>query len=461
VGNADAAQRFLDDRPGTRSIFDNGLFLFSREGRIISEAPYLPGRRGRDVSFRGFYKTTVETGKPVISAPYISTHTPGAPAVMFTAPVRDKDGRLIAILGGSVNLLGDNFLGELSRTRIARNGYLYLFAADRTMIMHPDRTRIMNVAAQPGVNKLLDRALTGFEGADENVNSKGVRALTAVKHLQATDWIIAAIYPLSEAYDPIYRAQKLFIAALAMSVSITLLVVRMMMGRFTNDLVRFARHVKQISSKSGADRLFRSDARDEIGLLARTFNAMIQAQDSRSEELLHVSTHDALSGLYNRAYFDEEMKRLSAGRVAPVSVVMADIDYLKVCNDTHGHAVGDALVKATARILLESFRAEDAVARIGGDEFAVLLPGVDAANAAIAVKRVKAIADRYKVIADGVTLSLSLGCATAERPADLEEAFRLADQQMYHDKISRKVEANPNSLVPNQDLMDNDIPILN
>ena len=119
VGNPAAAQYFLDHHPDSRSIFDNGLYLFSKEGRIIAESPFLENRRGRDISFREFYKKTIATGKPVISAPFISTHTPGAPAVMFTAPVLDKNGKVIALLGGGLNLLQDNFLGEISRTRIA------------------------------------------------------------------------------------------------------------------------------------------------------------------------------------------------------------------------------------------------------------------------------------------------------------------------------------------------------
>ncbi len=440
VNDTEAAQRYLDDRPGTMSIFDNGLFLFSKEGRIIVETPYLDKRRGRDISFREFYKKTIATGKPVISPPYISTHTPGAPAVMFTAPVLDENGTLIAILGGSVNLMRDNILGDLSRTRIAKSGYIYLVGSDRSIIMHPDRTRIMNSQVPPGINKLLDRALTGFEGSAENVNSKGLLSLTSFKHLQTTDWVIAANYPLVEVYEPVYRVQKYLIAAVIVCAFFTVLVVRLMMGRFTGALVQFANHVKNISSKSGTERLFRLDSGDEIGLLARTFNAMIQDEDRKSAELFQISTHDALSGLYNRAYFDAELKRLSSGDLAPVSVMMADIDGLKVFNDTYGHSAGDRLIKLISRILLEAFRAEDVVARIGGDEFAVLLPGVDTVKAGIALQRVKNIVEKYQTNAEDIPISISLGSATTGNPAGLEEALKVADQQMYLDKVSRKLE---------------------
>jgi diguanylate cyclase (GGDEF)-like protein len=439
VADPDAAQRYLDSLPSVRNSFDNGIYLLSKEGRIIAESPLLSDRRGRDISFRQFYQKTVATGKPVISAPFISTHTPGTPAISITAPVRDKNGALTAIICGSVNLLQDNFLGGLSNTRIAKSGYLFLVSGDRTIIMHPDRSRIISAKVEPGVSKQLDRALEGFEGAAESSDSHGVRSLSSFKRLQAVDWVLGANYPLNEAYRSIYRMERYFALAVVGSVCLIILIVRLIMGNYTSALVRFAEHVRQISSKSGADRLFRIESEDEVGLMAQTFNAMIQDQDKKNEELFYISTHDALSGLYNRAYFDDQMDRLSAGRITPISVVMADIDDLKVFNDSHGHSAGDVLITTVALILLESFRAEDVIARIGGDEFAILLPGVDAVQADIALKRVRSIADMYAAQASGLTLSISLGCATVEDPGKLDEAMMHADQQMYLDKVSRKL----------------------
>ncbi|BCS55443.1 diguanylate cyclase [Geobacter sp. SVR] len=424
---------------GIETLFDNGLYLLSPQGRVLAQSVGRFDLLGRDLSFREYFRRTLETGKPVISSPFLPVVAPNVPVVAFTAPVRDKSGRLVAVLSGGVSLLRPNFLGELATTRIGTSGYLFLFSPERFVIMHPDQTRIMADKVPPGANKLLDRALKGFEGGEENVNSRGMHALSFFKKLKTTDWVLGANIPLSEVYQPIYRAEKYCIGAVLTSALLSILVIRLMMGSFTEALVQFARHVKEISLKNGADRLFRLDSRDEIGLLAKTFNSMIQEYDRKSEQLLHFSTHDALSGLYNRGFFDAEVKRLSAGRMAPVSVVLADIDDLKMFNDTHGHSVGDKLIKATAWILLEAFRAEDVVARIGGDEFAVLLPGLDAAQAEIAMKRVRSIADRCDSQEQDFPISISLGCSTAENPDDLEATIRHADQQMYLDKVSRKM----------------------
>jgi len=357
---------------------------------------------------------------------------------MFTAPVRDKNGKLIAILGGSLNLLRDNFLGELSRTTIADTGYLYIITRGRTMIMHPDKTRIMKPAPASGINKLLDQALNGFEGADENVNSRNLRSLSSFKHLHTTGWIIGANYPVAEAYAPIWNVQKYLMVLILVGTVLVVIVIKLMMERFTSSLVRFAHHVKSISSLQGEDRFFQNNSNDEIGILAKIFNQMIQNEDQKSDILTYASTHDALTGLYNRAYFDSELERLARGRQLPITVVVADIDGLKRCNDSIGHAAGDALIKATARVLTESFRAEDIIARIGGDEFAVLLPGVDLEQVKMALERVRSAEADTAASADcEFPLSISLGHAISETPLGLHEAFKQADRQMYVEKAAR------------------------
>ena len=81
-----------------------------------------------------------------------------------------------------------------------------------------------------------------------------------------------------------------------------------------------------------------------------------------------------MTGLYNRAFFKEEMKRLAGSRGYPITVISADLDELKLINDTQGYAKGDELLQACARLLSRSLRSSDILARSGGDEFAVLLP---------------------------------------------------------------------------------------
>ncbi len=154
------------------------------------------------------------------------------------------------------------------------------------------------------------------------------------------------------------------------------------------------------------------------------------------QELRYHSTHDALTDVYNRAYFQTEVERFDLAR-QPTSVIIVDVDGLKEINDAQGHAAGDRMLCRMAAALRSSFRKEDVVARIGGDEFAVLLPGVGASGLRDAIRRLLADVHRMNEVHGGPPVRFSLGTGTALVPGTLEQTICRADEQMYRQKKAR------------------------
>ena len=133
------------------------------------------------------------------------------------------------------------------------------------------------------------------------------------------------------------------------------------------------------------------------------------------------------------------MNRLEAGRDYPISIIVADLDGLKKINDSMGHAMGDELLKTCAEILCRSLRQSDILARVGGDEFTVLLPNTDIAVSREITERIRARIKEHNESDPRLSLSLSIGVATAERKdGSLENTYSTADNRMYQDKISRR-----------------------
>jgi diguanylate cyclase (GGDEF)-like protein len=160
----------------------------------------------------------------------------------------------------------------------------------------------------------------------------------------------------------------------------------------------------------------------------------ITARKKAEDYLKYLGTHDVLTGLYNRAYFEEEVARLGRSRRFPLSIVIVDLNGLKATNDTRGHAEGDKLIRRAAEVLQASVRGDDVVARLGGDEFAVLLPGADAAASRQATERVKTLIDLNNKYYRTPTLSMAMGTATANNAGEMIDAMRAADDQMYVEK---------------------------
>ncbi len=294
------AEQFLNSRVGIQSVFDNGLYLFTPDGKILAETNIHPARIGSDFSFRDYIIKTILTRKPYISAPYISSQKHKHPSVMFTVPVLDHKGELIAILGGSMDLMRENFLGTLSTAQIGPTGYFYLSTQDRTMIMHPDKSRILTKTPE-GLNIMYDRAIGGFEGSYKTLNSKKIVCLASFKRLKTTRWILAANYPVSEAFAPVKRAALTAWIIVGVGALFTAMIFWLVMGRLISPLQNLTCQIKDIHAETNPGQQLTVSTNDEVGVLAASFNILLEKLGKREDELeQHVKLRTAQLEATNR-----------------------------------------------------------------------------------------------------------------------------------------------------------------
>jgi len=158
--------------------------------------------------------------------------------------------------------------------------------------------------------------------------------------------------------------------------------------------------------------------------------------------LQHLSMHDPLTGLYNRAYLENEFFRRSQSLLLPAALIACDIDGLQMTNDTIGHEAGDQRLIMTGMLLSALTEAGDILARVGGDEFALIRPGADRKAAEAICQQLRESVEAYNADNKDAFLSLSVGYAIAEiNPAELNVLVREADNQVRREKLLRSQSA--------------------
>ena len=187
----------------------------------------------------------------------------------------------------------------------------------------------------------------------------------------------------------------------------------------------------------------------DIGLQHLKLMETLEILRLNEDRLQYLSSHDPLTGLRNRVCFEEAMATMDTEPQFPIAIMVIDLDGLKHINDSLGHPAGDALLRTAADILKESAPSESHLSRIGGDEFAILLPQTDFGMANALSRRILAKVAQNNNFYGHRNLGISIGVAVAaSSPFTMRELFKEADADMYREKNSRKQQAE-NPLDPN------------
>ncbi len=160
----------------------------------------------------------------------------------------------------------------------------------------------------------------------------------------------------------------------------------------------------------------------------------ITARKKAEAYLEYLGKHDVLTKLHNRAFYVDELNRLERKGPFPVTIVIIDLNHLKATNDQLGHGAGDELLRRTGELLSSATEKHIHAARIGGDEFAILMPGTEEAGGLAVMENIQKLIELNNQFYPGQPLGLAMGAATSGPGERLEAVLKRADQAMYKDK---------------------------
>ncbi|MEA4988998.1 MAG: transporter substrate-binding domain-containing protein [Anaerovorax sp.] len=169
-------------------------------------------------------------------------------------------------------------------------------------------------------------------------------------------------------------------------------------------------------------------------ILKHLVNQKTKERAEKIEKIKYLSYHDHMTGLYNRRFFEEELKRLDIKSNLPLCIIIGDVNGLKLINDSFGHLMGDKLLIKVAEVLKEACEANEIISRIGGDEFVILIPKSSHSRAENLIATIKEISKKEKI--GSINISISFGWDMKKNDdEDIQEVFNRAEDNMYKKKL--------------------------
>jgi diguanylate cyclase (GGDEF)-like protein/PAS domain S-box-containing protein len=570
-----SVQAELDLDALAHHLFNRGVFVTGRDGRAIAASPVL-GRIGVDYSDRDYITSALDGGRAGVGRPVLSKSL-GTAVVPMSAPVRDRDGRIIGAVVGNIGLGEPNFLDQITGSNYGESGgYFVIAPAHRLVVTASDRRRVMQPMPAPGINPVADRIAAGDETSLVTVNPLGVEVLSSRKSVPSAGWAVAVSLPTEEAFAPIRRMQQRMMGAAVVLTAVAGGLVAWMLRRQMAPMQAAVRALDAQAAAGLPSQPLPVGRADEVGDLISGFNrllatlaqrqeayrisaqalqsiseavvitgpdqAVVQANEAHmaitgysTEELLgrnlrllqgphtdpatvatirsalaggamfsgevlnyrkdgspfwndltispvhdeagrlthfvgvtrdvslrkqvqeqvnRLAFHDGLTQLPNRRLLNDRLEQALASSHRNGqwgALLFVDLDDFKPLNDRFGHDMGDLLLVQAAERMRQVVRETDTVARFGGDEFVVMLPGlsVDAVDAAaqarsVAEKLRAALALPYRlqplhgatagtVVEHHCSASIGLTWFLGHQ-ATRDEVLRRADAAMYRAK---------------------------
>ena len=361
---------------GKQHVIKRGVFFAdSSKGASI----------GKSSTEHPMAKSIYNDGKPNVITHVYRSLIYGNPAFIISLPVY-KDGKFVgaAHVAMPMKNFTDKFVNEV---RMGQSGYMFMVDDRGILISHPNKELILNEEMGKQYTSVITHILNGETYFEQYLNG----------------------------IDKIYSVIKFDFHGIN-HVSDWYLVFAQNKGEVMSSSIRF---IWLIS-----------------GFLIIGFFLIIGVVYLSTVKILHIGFRDALTGLYNRNYLEQEILRISTGRYNPVGFISIDVDGLKLVNDNLGHSAGDKLLIIVGGIIKECFNPSDSIVRLGGDEFAVLMPVSNEITIQKACQRLYEKVAEYNMKNSTIPVSISIGWSVGNLGGDnsVYQFIEEADRLMYAEK---------------------------
>lgn len=414
----------------------NSVVVVSAQSRVLAASPEALSISGITLASR-YSLQSLEAKYPVITDPF--TSAAGNYLISLSHPIFAVNGDYLGYVAGTIYLQQKNIINNFLGKHYYQDGsYLYVVDRHKTLIYHPDTARIGEKIEQ---NTAIDKVITGKEGAYSMTNSKGIEMLAGFAPINNTGWGVIAQRPKTMALASLDgHIIKVFLKSLPL-VLLTLFGIWLAALLISRPLWLLARDTRLIDDSRLDDRAVQVNISRihswyfEAAQLKRAIvNSLGLLNDKISQ--LHSDSHtDAMTELLNRRGMNQVLSDYEQAHTS-FSVVTLDIDFFKRVNDTHGHDIGDKVIKKLAQLMRTQARKEDQLCRSGGEEFMMFLPNTPLDTAFIVAERLRELIAATDITLVGhITVSFGVAFWSGiESSTSIEETLKRADKALYQAK---------------------------
>jgi diguanylate cyclase (GGDEF)-like protein len=426
-----AALQVETDRVLGQSMAFNSSFVIDANGVLLAISP---------ASLRHFVGTRMQSPgaqealherRPLVSTPYLSAAN--NLVVALSHPIFDSNGRYLGYVGGSLYLRERNILNSLLGEHFYKDGsYLYVVDRNRRLLYHPNSQRVGTVVEG---NALVDQLATLDSGTRQLTNSLGVEMLAGYATVPSAGWGVVAQQPLAQTVTPLSHLILNVIGTSAPFALVGCLLLWWLALTIARPLWQLAAGARSMDRAGTAERLHRVPAwYFEAAELKRALLFGLNLLQERIGRLDRDAQTDPLTGLGNRRSLELSLSLLEAEGRAFAAIAL-DIDHFKRVNDSHGHEVGDQVLRQLAELMRRCCREGDLLCRTGGEEFLMMLPGASLEVAAVVAERLRVtVQDTPLEPVGAVTISLGVARWDGEAGDEPVETLSEADRALYRAK---------------------------